>query len=475
MSNTDTISQRPNILLITVDDMNWDAVGAYGCPVKDTTPNIDALAAGGMRFNHGHVTIAVCQPSRSVMMTGLYPHHCGGEGFFTLRKTGVPILPAILRAEGYRVGILGKVGHSTPYADFEWDMTYDMDDLGHGRNPALYGRYATEFMTARNQEKQPFFLMFNSHDPHRPFYGNDNPDWYREHAHPQAAVPSRTFSPEEVTTPGFLPDLPQVRVEIAEYYNSVRRCDDSIGAALRALDTAGCADNTLVILLSDNGMAFPFSKTNCYLHSTKTPFIVRWPSVIPANQYDNSHFVSGIDLMPTILDAVDAKQRPSMDGHSFLPVLKNSPQTDRGCVFTQFHQTAGFRNYPMRCVQDHRFGYIFNPWSDGKRVFHNESQQGRTFAAMEQAAVKDNALAQRLEVFLHRTVEELYDFHKDPDALHNLANDPAHATDLKRMQDTLEQWMVHTADPALDAFKLRHDPEALARFMVETSQDIGGN
>ena len=116
------MSQRPNILLITADDMNWDAVGAYGCPVAGTTPHIDQLAAAGMCFDHAHVTIAVCQPSRSTLMTGRYPHCSGGEGFFPLRRPGVPILPQILRAGGYRLGILGKVGHSTPYADFEWDM-----------------------------------------------------------------------------------------------------------------------------------------------------------------------------------------------------------------------------------------------------------------------------------------------------------------------------------------------------------------
>ena len=101
-------------MLITADDMNWDAVGAFGYPTAGTTPNIDRLTAEGLLFKHGHVTIAVCQPSRSALMTGRYPHLSGGEGFYHLRYKDVPILPAILRAEGYDVGILGKVTHSTP-------------------------------------------------------------------------------------------------------------------------------------------------------------------------------------------------------------------------------------------------------------------------------------------------------------------------------------------------------------------------
>ncbi|HIM10559.1 TPA: hypothetical protein EYM26_07105 [Candidatus Poribacteria bacterium] len=100
--------KKPNILLVTADDMNWDAVGAYGCLVEGTTPNLDRLAEQGIRFEHAHVTIAVCQPSRSALMTGRYPHRSGGEGFHHLRQPDLPIFPELLRQASYRVGILGK-------------------------------------------------------------------------------------------------------------------------------------------------------------------------------------------------------------------------------------------------------------------------------------------------------------------------------------------------------------------------------
>ena len=243
---------RTNFMLITADDMNWDAVGAFGCPTAGTTPNIDRLAAGGLRFNHGHVTIAVCQPSRSALMTGRYPHLSGGEGFYHLRYEGIPILPDILRGEGYDVGILGKVTHSTPYKAFQWDMAYDQIDLGQGRNPDVYYQHAKNFVQTAVDGDRPFFLMANSHDPHRPFYGNDKPEWYSE-LDPPAVPPSRTYDPEEVVIPEFLPDIPDVRLEIAEYYNSVRRCDDTVGRLLDVLDEVGVAENTLVMFLSDSG------------------------------------------------------------------------------------------------------------------------------------------------------------------------------------------------------------------------------
>lgn len=466
-------TKRPNIVLATADDMNWDAVGAYRCPVDGTTPNIDRLAADGMTFTHGHVTVAVCQPSRSAMMTGRYPHNSGGEGFFHLRHTGVPILPQLLRNAGYAVGILGKVTHSTPYGTFRWDLSHDMPELGEGRNPGIYRQYARSFVQDAAANDQPFFLMFNSHDPHRPFCGNDPPEWYDRSSAP-AVRPSREFTPEEITVPGFLENLPAVRQEIAEYYSSVRRCDDTIGALLSVLDDAGVRDNTIVIFLSDNGMAFPFAKTNCYLHSTRTPLIVRWPAVVKPGMADQRHFVAGIDIMPTLLEAAGLPVPESTDGSSFLPLLRGEHQNGRGFVVTHFHQTSGRRNYPMRCIQDARYGYIFNPWSDGQRVFRNESRAGRTFTAMKEAAQDDARILERVTLFEYRVPEELYDFQIDPDARHNLIADPEYRDETDRLRGLLTASMETHHDPMLDAFRSRDDRAARERAVTEAVRVLGG-
>ncbi len=468
------MGDRPNILLITADDLNWNTVGCYGYPVEGITPNLDRLAAGGLRFEHGHVAIAVCQPSRSAMMTGRHPHRSGGEGFHRLRHPGIPVLPGLLRAAGYCVGILGKVDHSTPYAEFSWDMCHDQPELGFGRDPETYHRHAAAFMREAVAAGRPFFLMANSHDPHRPFHGNDPAEWYEAGDRPRAAVPTRVFTPDEVVVPGFLPDLPAVRLEISEYCNSVRRCDDTVGRILDALDASGAADNTVVLFLSDNGMAFPFAKTNCYLHSTKTPWIMRWPGRIAAGSVDSRHLVSAIDILPTFLEVADIAVPEGVDGCSFLPVLNGQTQEGRDLVFTQFHQTAGKRSYPMRCVQTARFGYIFNPWSNGTRVFRNESQAGRSFIAMQAAAAEDAAIAARVELFLHRVPEELYDFAADPDALVNRIADPACVVERVRLQEAMEAWMEKTNDPALKAFRNRHDPFACEQAVQQSVAILGG-
>jgi N-sulfoglucosamine sulfohydrolase len=227
------------------------------------------------------------------------------------------------------------------------------------------------------------------------------------------------------------------------------------------------------MFLSDNGMALPFSKTNCYLHSTRTPWIAAWPGRIKPGIVDKQHFISGIDFMPTALDAAGVSAPGGMDGSSFLPVLLGKRQPERDKVFTQFHQTSGSNRFPMRCVQNNRFGYIFNPWSDGKRIFRNESQSGLTFNAMKTAAQKDDSVAARVKLFQYRVVEEFYDFKNDPDGLHNLIDDPNYKEEIDKSQKELHDWMKKTGDTALAAFENRTSPEALKDFMAEQDARAG--
>ena len=227
------------------------------------------------------------------------------------------------------------------------------------------------------------------------------------------------------------------------------------------------------MFLSDNGMAFPFAKTNCYLNSTRTPWVVRWPAVIQAGRVNAKHFIAGIDYLPTVLDAIGVDIPDGVNGKSLLPVLRGAEQAGCEQVFTQFHQTSARRNYPMRCVQNARFGYIFNPWSDGERAFRNESQSGRSWQAMEEAAASDSELAARNHLFTYRVLEEFYDFANDPNALNNLIDDPNYADEIQSMRNALEEWMVETGDPALNAFRERGSRQALNDLMDHLADAIG--
>lgn len=432
---------RPNILLITADDLNWSTVGAFGGSVPGITPNIDRLAREGIRFDHAHVTSAVCQPSRSVLMTGRYPHRNGAEGFQPIHDS-TPTLQEQLQKAGYHKGILSKTPHLVPYEKYHWDYRVDQKDLGMGRAPSMYGDHTRSFLKQASDAGKPFFLMANSDDPHRPYAGSE-----QEFAKWKKHLPySRQITVREAILPGCLPDLPDVLTELGQYYTSAHRCDETVGEVLRALDDSGLAGNTLVMFLSDNGMALPFAKTNCYLNSTRTPWIVRWPGRVKPGSIDTEHMISGIDYTPTILDAIGLPQISGVDGSSFLPLVEGKKQSGRDRVFTVFHETSAFRRYEMRCVQTRQGGYIYNAWANGRTVFKNESQSGLTFNAMKRAAKTNPRIAERVELFVHRLPEEYYDFQNDPDGLRNLIDDPAFQPRIQEARREMLAWMKETGD-----------------------------
>lgn len=442
-----------NVLLITADDLGYEAMEFLGGKVADVTPKLSKLADESLSFEYGHVNVAICAPSRSVIATGRYGHNSGMFGFNKMSKD-IPTVFGTFQKAGFLTGILGKVSHSTCDLSFEWDFVHDYAELGSGRSPKKYHDYCVEFFDRCKKEKKPFYFMVNSHDPHRPFHDPENPM-------PRADEPSRLFSPDEVDVPSYLTDLPEVRIEMAHYYNSIRRLDDTVGAVLEALDDAGLAENTLLVFITDNGSAFPFAKANTYLASTRTPLLVRWPGVTKPGTVDSTHFVSEVDFFATFMEAAGLPVPEGLDGRSLVPLFKGGKADGREYVFTQIDYTIGGPPKPMRCIQDKKFGYIFNAFSDGKFEYKNNNE-GRTFKAMQEAGKSDPAVQQRVDMFRHRVVQEFYDLRKDPGCTNNLIDSAEHQGLIKDYQKRLREWMVETNDHCLAAFDVREDPAKLA-------------
>jgi N-sulfoglucosamine sulfohydrolase len=456
-----------NVLFITLDDMNRDSVGVYGSKVKGTTPNIDKLAGEGLRFEHGHVTIAICMPTRAVWMTGRYPHNSGALGF-TKIKLGVPTLPETLLENGFMTGILGKTEHVVPSRKKAFGYRRDRSEMANGRSQELYGKFTAEFLGQVKKSDKPFFLMVNAHDPHRPF-DNRKPADQRNLAEETDATPpankkkkgkrgdypapSRIYQPNEIVIPGFLPDLPPIREEIAQYYSSVSRADDVVGRVLLELEKAGFAKNTLVMLKSDHGIPVPFAKTNVWRHSTLTPWIVRWPGTVKPGTHETEHLVAGVDFAPTILDALGVAPMKGMDGRSFLPVLKGNKQKGREFVYTHINTIASGRSYAMRSLQGKRYGLIWNGWHDGKTTFKNESMSGLTWKAMVKAAEGNPSIAKRVKHYLYRTPFEFYDYHEDGDALKNLIDSDDHQGTIVAYREQLHKLMKKTKDHETKTFE----------------------
>jgi len=426
--------------------------GVYGSQVEDITPNIDQLAAEGLRFTNAHVNIAICQPSRQSMMTGRFPHNIGAPGFQPIADD-VPLLQESLRSAGYLNGSIGKTRHLQPVERFGWDLGPDADNpgegiwmhhLGNGRDIERYKSYMTEFLNLAKEDDRPFWLMLNTHDPHKPFYG----DGGDEFDYPV----SRVYSPDEIEVPGFLPDLPDVREELARYYTSVRRADDIVGAILKILEDEGFMEKTLVMFISDNGSSFPFSKANAYLNSTKTPWVIRWPGKVAPGTVDTTHFISGIDYMPTVLEVAGLSSVPNLDGKSFLPLLVGDEQAWRTSVFTEINTPFSGISLHMRAIQNEEFGYIYNPFFGEEKV-NVEGNDGPSWIAMVEAAKSDPELNRRVELFSNRVPEELYHYKTDPDALKNLIADPAYSDVVIEMRQELANEMARTDDFMLEKFE----------------------
>jgi N-sulfoglucosamine sulfohydrolase len=463
-------ADRVNLLLITVDDMSADSVGAYGCQLPGTTPNMDRLAKEGLRFAHAHVQVGNCMPSRNVMWSGRYPHNSGVEGFYQVKDPGYPVLVDLMQEAGYFTAIRHKVSHSTPYHPYAWDLVLDALPDGtkaHVKDPVSYGVSATRGIRAAKAAGKPFCLLINIADPHKPFYAQARSGETIPDPHP----PSRIFEPNEPPTPGFLFEDPVVSKELAHYYSSVRRADDGVGHVLKALEESGEADHTLVMFLSDHGMPLPFAKTQLYHHSTHTPLIVRWPGVTPAGAVDDKHMVSAVDFLPTLLDVVGVAHPEGFDGRSFAPLLKGATQDRRDMVIKEYNENAGGSRDPMRAVQTKRYLYLFNPWSNGERVMATATTGTPTYRRMAELAATDAKIAARHDLYQHRVVEELYDVAHDPGCLVNLIDAPAHQRELAKLREALEAWMVETGDHMLDTFRKREDADAREAYVRQKEKE----
>ena len=224
-------SKRPNIILIVADDHGRGDLGCYGNPVIKT-PNLDALASEGVRFTNAFCTTASCSASRSVILSGLYNHHNGQYGHqhayhhFSSLDT-VRSLPLPLSQAGYRTARIGKY-HVAP------DHVYQFDTVlqGSDRNAVQMADNCRQFLA--QPDSKPFFLYFCTSDPHRgggkaadlPY----QPDRFgnREQGYP--GVTEVKYDPQDVVVPGFLPDTPECRAELARYCQAVSRIDQGIGS-----------------------------------------------------------------------------------------------------------------------------------------------------------------------------------------------------------------------------------------------------
>jgi N-sulfoglucosamine sulfohydrolase len=433
---------RPNVVLIIADDMARDDCGAYGNP-KVRTPHIDRLAREGMRFDRAFVTASSCSPSRSSILTGRYPHNTGAEELhWPLPREQVSFVEK-LKAAGYWTAAAGK-WHLGDAVKDRFDAVREAGtagfQLGTGEDArapmtasgsgAAQGGYDQWIPVLRDRPRdKPFFLWLASLDPHRDY----QPGTIRE--------PHR---PGDVVVPPYLPDVPEVRKDLALYYDEIGRLDHYIGEVLAELDRQGVAGETLVLFLSDNGRPFPRCKTTLYDSGIGTPLLARWPGRIRRGSRCG-RLVSTIDIAPTVLKLAGIEPGPSFQGKEISPLFADPAAKVRDLIFAE----RNWHDYAARgrAARSERFKYIRNDDNDRPLTPPADAVRSPTFQTMRQLNQTGTLTPVQRACFVSpRPVEELYDIDADPHELVNLAGDPKFTEVLAGMRRALSEWERETGD-----------------------------
>ena len=488
-------SKKPNILLITADDLGWNSLGCMGNKLKGISPNLDRLASEGLLIKHGYVATPICGPSRQALYTGQFPQSNGfmGHGIqppkwwkSTRTNAETQSITSQLLDHGYLSGMIGK--HGSQWCRFSLSPHGENEQTGMGRNPEKYFAFTRKFLAQAKEKKKPFFLAANAHDPHR--YWARHPDetshWINQmmgdgkwkpfpNGKPYPDPKSR-FKPEQCPVPSPYPSESKIQETIATYYDSVNRMDQVVGGIIQALQESGLADNTLVIFLSDHGMAWDLSKWSLYPSGVRTPIIIRWPAKVKSGQINSQSVVSVVDIAPTIAELCGLPPLKKTDGQSFSALLtdrqlkwqrttafscfnymNNHAEVDDSMPFFHSDLSKQFDQYrPSRALNTRRFCYIWNGWVDGNTPlpktmlgeFHwmlSEMTKSSTHSVIAGYLETKNFIE-------YRTPEELYDLSTDPGCQINLADQSNLSDTVKKLRNRMKKVLQKTQDHELDNF-----------------------
>lgn len=444
-----------NVMFLIADD--WSQLAeCYGNTVLQM-PRINDFAKHSIVFENSFCTSPSCAVSRANILTGQHSHvhgqygHCHGiQGFRT--HEWMSSTPRSLREAGFATACIGKK-HVEPYTVYPFEYEPQVDS----RMGADLASHARQFLED-NQDK-PFYLHVGFSDPHRAPGGYAN-----EREYP--GVPKVVYQPDEVIVPPFLPDLPGVREDLADYYQAVSRFDHSVGQLLDVLEESGRADETLIILTSDHAMPFPGAKASYFDSGHQVPFIVYHPELTKGGS-KNRALINHLDIRPTVqswcgVDAVatveseqssngngELKGRASLPsalpGRSLLPILDDSnPSGWDEVTFSHcFHEVIDYN--PYRVLRGRRYKYVQNVAADHTTPLPTDLFRSQTWTAVRETGATHMGIRGTEHTRKH-AFEELYDLETDPYESTNRINDPGLAQVAKDMRTRLYAMRRETKD-----------------------------
>ena len=422
---------RPNILWVSCEDTGPE-IGCYGDP-HAITPNIDRLAREGVRYTRAYTVAGVCAPSRSGIITGMYPTTLGSQ-YMRCRITlpdFVKCFPEYLRNAGYFCTNNVKTDYNFDPPKTAWD---ELSNKAHWKN---------------RPSGMPFFAVFNITTTHESQVRLRGPEYERVTAR---LKPSERHDPKALPLPPYYPDTPIARRDWANYYEVITAMDYQVGDRIQEIEEAGLLEDTIIFFWGDHGVGLPRAKRWLYESSTHVPLVVRIPAKFRvAGQGKpgsvDSQLVSFIDLAPTVLNLGGVPIPKHMQGRAFLgPRLMRPRQYVYGARDRMDERYDG-----VRMVRDQRYRYLRN-YEPHKPYAQHTNYMEQGFIMQELRRLKaEGRLPEGARLYMsdQKPVEELYDVEQDPHELNNLATSPAHQAVLKRLRAAHERWAIETRDVGL--------------------------
>lgn len=435
---------RPNILFILGDNWRYPNAGALGDPLA-RTPAFDRLAREGVVFTHTFNPVPSCSPTRSCLLTGKIAHQLGERAsLWSAFPRDTPVVTQLLRDAGYSIGYAGK-----PWGPGNHEIS------GWKENPVGPKFASFADFHAKRATDAPFFFWLGNTDTATK--AGRQP--YLEDAKKAGLDAAALAVPPE------LPDCPEVRLDLLNYYGGVMKLDAEAAQAIAVLEKSGQLDHTVIIYTSDNGWQMPRGLANCYDAGSRVPLAIRWGKNLTAGRRVDA-FINVADLGPTFLELAGLRPPAAMTMRSFKNLLLGQPDaTPRDAVFMERERHADVRkdhqSYPVRAIRTKDFLYVRNlrpdrwPAGDPDVLFLH----GRPFGDVDTTNSKDFLLARQnvpafakftALIFGKRPAEELYDLANDPHQLTNIAAQPAYAAALAQLRTRVDRWMHDTADPRID-------------------------
>lgn len=422
---------KPNILLIVADDCSYYDIGCFGA-VNNKTPNIDALARQGIKFNSAYNSVSMSTPTRHCLYTGMYPMHHGGYANHSAVNADVKSLPTYLGGLGYRVGLAGK-WHIRPVENFPFEVVPGFPEGCTSRNNDYHTNGIRKFM--ERNSSQPFCLVLASINPHAPWTGGD----------------ASVFDRDKLQLPPQFVDTKETRESYAHYLAEIGLLDQQVGDAMQILRDKDLLKNTLVIFISEQGTQFAGAKWTNWSAGVKSAMIASWQGVTKPGT-ETSAIVQYEDILPTFIDVAGGKVPEVIDGKSFAGVLQGKAKKHHKYAYHVHNNVPEGPAYPIRSISDGKYRLIWNLTPD-KEYIEKHIEKAEWYLSWK---AQDSEQSRKiLNRYKNRPHYELYDIKKDPFELNNLADNKKYSKKKAELTAELEKWMKQQKDTGIDKDKPR--------------------